>query len=126
MIDEALSRNDPAQLSTRLIADRLIITNNVTLHGVAFTAHHLILCLVSSDPSLGYIDALRKECSTTLQAAGGRWNLEAVRKLKLLDSTIRESMRMVPFASVAMARTVCNLNITPLFLVLLTRVRISR
>ncbi|KAI0532857.1 cytochrome P450 [Xylaria digitata] len=108
VIDEAHARNDPTQLSTRLISDRLLIANNVTLNGVTFTAHHLILCLISSNPSLGYIEALRDECRHSLQAAGGTWDLAAIRSLKLLDSAIRESMRFAPFSSIAMARTVVS------------------
>ncbi|GAW13575.1 hypothetical protein ANO14919_029620 [Xylariales sp. No.14919] len=108
IIDEALSRDDSTQLSTRLIADRLLITNNVTLQGVTFTIQHLLLCLTSSDPSLGYIETLREECQKALDRASGTWSLEAVRSLKLVDSAIRESMRMVPFGSIAMTRTVVD------------------
>ncbi|KAI1275889.1 cytochrome P450 [Xylaria sp. FL0933] len=108
IIDEAISRNDSAQLLTNLIADRILITNNVTLHGVTFTVQHLLLSLISSNPSLGYIETLREECQNALDNTGGSWNLEAVRSLKLLDSAIRESMRIAPFASIAMARTVVD------------------
>ncbi|KAI1372195.1 cytochrome P450 [Hypoxylon crocopeplum] len=108
IIDEAISRDDITQLSVKLITDRLLITNNGTLHGVAFTVHHALLSLVSSEPSLGYIEALREECRNVLSDASRKWSLEAVRKLRLVDSTIRESMRIVPFGSVAMARTVID------------------
>ncbi|KAJ8128620.1 hypothetical protein O1611_g5015 [Lasiodiplodia mahajangana] len=108
IIDEAISRDDSTQLATSLIADRILITNNVTLQGVTFTVQHLLLCLMSSDPSLGYIETLREECRKALDHAGGTWNLEAVRSLKLVDSAIRESMRITPFASIAMSRTVVD------------------
>ncbi|KAI0179430.1 cytochrome P450 [Hypoxylon sp. FL1284] len=110
IIDEAISRNDDTQLSPSLISDRLLITNNVSLHSTTLTVHNLMLSLVTSDPSLGYIEALGEECDKALSDAGGIWNLEAVRKLRLLDSAIRESMRVMPFASVAMARTVVDPN----------------
>ncbi|XXH05961.1 Rho GTPase [Hypoxylon texense] len=109
IIDEVISRDDDTQRSASLISDRLlIITNNVSLHSTTLTLHNLISCLVTSDPSLGYIEALREECDEVLRDADGTWNLEAVRKLRLLDSAIRESMRIVPFASIAMARTVAD------------------
>ncbi|KAI0809672.1 cytochrome P450 [Xylaria sp. FL0064] len=108
IIDEDLSRNDSTQLSIDLIADRILITNNVTLHGLTFTVQHLLLSLISSDPSLGYIETLREECQNALDYTGGSWNLEAVRSLKLLDSAIRESMRIAPFASIAIARMVVD------------------
>jgi hypothetical protein len=104
--DEVVSRDDPTELSASLITDRLLIANNVSLHGMAFTAHHLILNLVASDPSLGYIETLRNECRDAYVEAGGKWTLDAVRKLKLVDSALRESMRFAPFSSIALARTV--------------------
>ncbi|GAW27296.1 putative ent-kaurene oxidase [Rosellinia necatrix] len=108
IIDHAISTKDPTQLSPDLISERLLITNNVTLHGLTFTLQNLILNLVSTDPSHGYIETLRDECRGTLSGAAGKWNLEAVWKLKLLDSAIRESMRITPFSSMAMARTVID------------------
>lgn len=89
----------------------------MTLNGVAFTVRLLILRLVSSEPSPGYIEALRQECKSTLTNAGGKWNLEVVRKLKLVDSAIRESMRVAPFSSVGMARTVSPLLQSDLILI---------
>ncbi|KAI0884969.1 cytochrome P450 [Annulohypoxylon maeteangense] len=108
IIDEAISRDDDTQLSVQLISDRLLITNNVSLHGTTSTLHNLISSLVTSDPSLGYIEALRQECDKALSDAGGTWNSEAIRKLKLVDSAIRDSMRVAPFASIAMARAVVD------------------
>ncbi|KAI1417400.1 cytochrome P450 [Hypoxylon sp. FL1857] len=108
IIDEAISRDDDSQLSPSLISDRLLVTNNVSLHSTTLSLHNLILSLITSDPSLGYIEALREECDKALSEAGGTWNLDAIRKLRLVDSAIRESMRVIPFASVAMARTVVD------------------
>ncbi|KAI1655455.1 cytochrome P450 [Daldinia decipiens] len=108
IIDEAISRDDDTQLSTSLISDRLLITNNLSLHSTTLTLHNFIMSLITSDPSLGYIEALREECDKALSDVGGTWNLEAIRKLRLVDSAIRESMRLIPFASVAMARTVVD------------------
>ncbi|KAI1078152.1 cytochrome P450 [Whalleya microplaca] len=106
IIDETTSRGEP--LAVGVIAERLLIANNVSIHSTTLTVHNLIMSLVTSDPSSGYIEALREECRDVLSSAGGIWTLDAVRKLKLVDSAIRESMRVFPFASVAMARTVVD------------------
>jgi hypothetical protein len=71
-------------------------------------AQNLILDLFSTDPSLGYVETLRKECATVLAEAGGKWTRAAVVKLTLVDSCIRESMRLNPFAIVGLPRTVSN------------------
>lgn len=66
----------------------------------------MILDLFSSDPALGYVDALRDEAASVLAKFGGCWTRDAVRELKLIDSMIRESMRLNPFAIVGLPRTV--------------------
>ncbi|RYP71146.1 hypothetical protein DL770_008162 [Monosporascus sp. CRB-9-2] len=105
IIDETISRGDPSQLAVEVISERLLIADNASIHSVALTLHNLILNLVNSEPSLGYIQALREECRNVFINAGCKWTLDAVRNLKLVDSAIRESMRVSPFGSVAMART---------------------
>jgi cytochrome P450 len=106
IINEAISRGDDKQLSTNLISDRLLITNTVSLPNTTLTLHNLITSLITSDPSLKYIEAWQDECDKALSNAGEIWNLEVIRNLRLVDSAIRESMRVAPFASIAMARTV--------------------
>lgn len=106
IIDETFSRNDKSLLTIQLIADRLTIANDLTLFGTTYTVHHLLLSLISSDPSLNFIEALRDECKQALENTGGIWTSGTVRELKLLDSAIRESMRITSFSTVALARTV--------------------
>lgn len=67
---------------------------------------NLLLDIYGSDPSLGFVEALRQECSSVLQDNGGVWTRAAVEKLKLVDSAIRESMRLHPFGSIGLPRTV--------------------
>lgn len=69
-------------------------------------AQNFILDLFSTDADMGYIDTLRKECESVFNEAGQRWTRAGVMKLKLVDSAIRESMRLQPFAIVALPRTV--------------------
>lgn len=52
------------------------------------------------------VEALRKEASAVFAEAGGVWTRDAVQKLKLADATIRESMRLAPFGSIGLPRTV--------------------
>jgi hypothetical protein len=82
--------------------------NDISLHSTSFTVQNVILDLFSSDPALGYVDALRDEAASVLAKFGGSWTRDAVRELKLIDSMIRESMRLNPFAIVGLPRTVRN------------------
>jgi hypothetical protein len=78
----------------------------VSLHSTSYTVQNLILDLASTDPDLKVIEALREECAAVLEESGGNWTFDAVKKLRLLDSTIRESIRLTPFANVGLPRTV--------------------
>lgn len=108
LIDEAYATGDPNQLDPERLVHRLVFLNDVSMHSTGYTAQHVILDLASQDPSLGYIEALREEAGNVLKEAGGTWTRQAVTKLNLVDSTIRESMRLSPFFSVGLPRTVCQ------------------
>lgn len=71
---------------------------------------NVILDLFSSDPLLGYVEALREEAATVLAKADGVWTRDAVRDLKLtgINSMIWELMRLNPFAIVGLPRTVSH------------------
>lgn len=65
------------------------------MYSTAITAQNVILDLASSNPVFGYIEILRQECEAVLKEAGGSWTRQAVMKLKLVDSTIRESVLLM-------------------------------
>lgn len=109
LIDEcyaAAAKGDVGQLEPKRVAHRLLLVNDISLHSTSFTVQNVILDLFSSDPSLGYVEILREEAKTVLASAGGIWTRDAVHKLKLIDSMIRESMRLNPFAICGLPRTV--------------------
>ena len=82
------------------------------MHSTSFTAHNVILDLAGSDPGMGHIAHMRAEARRALEEAGGSWTLGAVKQLKHIDSVIRESMRLTPFASVGLPRTVITYFLT--------------
>lgn len=78
----------------------------------ACAAQDFTLDLFSTDPSLGYVDTLRRECKNALSESDRKWTLEAVKKLRLVDSTILESMRMNYFGTLTLPREVgCVLHL---------------
>lgn len=88
------------------IARRLLYVNDISLHSTSFSMQNLIPDIYTCDGREALVEALRAECSLVLKQAGGAWTRDAVQKLKLVDATIRESMRLTPFASIALPRTV--------------------
>ncbi|KAI0809679.1 ent-kaurene oxidase [Xylaria sp. FL0064] len=109
IIEECYSSLNPtAQLDPIRVCHRLVLINDVSLHTSSFTLQNLILDLMSTDPSLGYVEILRKECATVLTQSNGVWTRDAVNHLKLVDSAIRESMRISTVGTIMLPRKVIN------------------
>ncbi|KXX73334.1 Ent-kaurene oxidase [Madurella mycetomatis] len=108
IIEESYATKDPAQLDPVRVVRRLLYVNDISLHSTSFTMQNIIPDIYNFDQRDALVEALREECSTVLKEAGGVWSRDAVQKLKLVDATIRESMRLTPFASIALPRTVVD------------------
>ncbi|RYP83580.1 hypothetical protein DL769_001334 [Monosporascus sp. CRB-8-3] len=105
IIDECYANGNADQLVPERICHRLLLVNDISMHSTSFTTHNAILDLACLDPSLGCIESMRQEAKQALEMAGGSWSFQAVKELRLIDSAIRESMRLTPFASVGLPRT---------------------
>ncbi|KAK2745533.1 hypothetical protein FQN57_003658 [Myotisia sp. PD_48] len=110
IIDECYATGNPIQLDPNRVSQRLLLVNDISLHSTSYTVQNVILDLFSTDPELGFVDAMREECAQVLEEAGGSWTFDAVKKLKLVDSAIRESMRLSPFGTIALPRRVIAPN----------------
>lgn len=74
---------------------------------VGLTLSHLLFDLYSAPPSEGFVDTLRGECDQVIKETPEKhWSKDAVSRLVLLDSTIRESMRHSDFGWTAFPRRV--------------------
>lgn len=108
LIEESYASPLTGELDPERVWHRLLIMNNVSLLTTSYTVQNVLLDLISSDPSLGYVDALRNEAAAALESTGGIWTAESVDKLRLMDSAIRESMRVSPMGPLMLARTVMH------------------
>jgi hypothetical protein len=108
IIDEAYATKDPAQLNATRVAHRLVLTNDVSLHSTSYTIHNVVLDVFSNDFGGDLIQAMREESTQAIHSTGNNksWTREAVLKLRLVDSVIRESMRLWPFGTIGIPRRV--------------------
>lgn len=107
-----LRDKDIRQLDPVRIARRLLYVNDISLHSTSYTIQNVILDVYGCEESKSLVASLRKECELALREAGGSWTWDAVQKLKLVDATIREFMRLTPFASIGLPRTASLAYIT--------------
>ncbi|CAG8958654.1 hypothetical protein HYFRA_00011495 [Hymenoscyphus fraxineus] len=108
LIEESYASPLPDELLPKRVWHRLLLMNNVSLLTTSYTVQNVLLDLYSSDPSLGYVDVLRDEAAQALASTNGIWTSESVAHLRLLDSTIRESMRVSAMGPLMLARTVMH------------------
>ncbi|KAJ8133117.1 hypothetical protein O1611_g505 [Lasiodiplodia mahajangana] len=108
IIEECYSSSNPEQLDPNRVWQRLLIMNDVSLLTTSFTVQNFILDLFTTDPSAGYVEILRKECAEALALSSGQWDAKSVGRLRLVDSALRESMRVSPVGPFMLPRTVMD------------------
>ncbi|KAK4200834.1 cytochrome P450 [Triangularia verruculosa] len=98
LIRQAKAEGATDELNPVMLSKRLLPVEFAAIHTTVLTAANILLDLASSDPSLGYIDAIRKETSEALKGGNGQWTKDSLASLHLTDSAIKESMRVSYFA----------------------------
>ncbi|KAL9111931.1 MAG: hypothetical protein Q9227_003781 [Pyrenula ochraceoflavens] len=106
-MEQTPTNKDPKQITPRLIAHRLVLFTFSAIDASSIALFHALVDLYSAPPSEGFVDALREECNTVFRETGA-WTKDAVSRLVLLDSTIRESMRLSDFGWTAFDRKVVS------------------
>ncbi|KAL9619895.1 MAG: hypothetical protein Q9160_005542 [Pyrenula sp. 1 TL-2023] len=108
-IEQSSSTGKPEQMEPGLIAHRLIIFHFSNIDPTSIALTQILHDLYSSPPSKGFVDIIRDECETVLkETPEGHWTKEALSRLVLLDSTLRESMRHSGFGWTALLRRVVS------------------
>lgn len=85
------------ELTPDMISRRLMPLNFAAIHTTVLTITNCLFDLISSDPSLGYLDGIREEVTRILDEEGGQWTKAGLAKCHRSDSAIRESMRVSNF-----------------------------
>ncbi|KAJ1328222.1 ent-kaurene oxidase [Microdochium nivale] len=98
LIKAAKAENNMAELEPENIAKRILPIEFAAIHTTTITCMYLIIDLMTTDPSLGAVDALRREAAQVFAEEGGQWTKEGLFRLHQLDSAIRESQRFSTFA----------------------------
>jgi cytochrome P450 len=94
---QGLENSDEAEKDPEMIALRLLSVNLAGVHTLTMTELNLLLDLLSSPIDRNYIESLREEAKIILDDEHG-WTKRSVDRLVLLDSAVRESLRLSAFA----------------------------
>ncbi|KAL9615710.1 MAG: hypothetical protein Q9160_009319 [Pyrenula sp. 1 TL-2023] len=106
-------------LDPHVMAQLIIQLNFAGIHTTTLTATNTVFDLLKYPQATELIDKLRKEIeSVTSDMSGQNWDWDRLAQLKLLDSIIRESMRINPGDEASLQRMVVQDIETPHGLVL--------
>ncbi|KAH7028160.1 cytochrome P450 [Microdochium trichocladiopsis] len=97
-IKMAKAENNKAELEPENIAKRILPIEFAAIHTTTITCMYMIIDLMSTDPSLGVVEDLRREAAQVFAEEGGQWTKEGLFRLHHMDSAIRESQRFSTFA----------------------------
>ncbi|KAL2176197.1 cytochrome P450 [Thermothelomyces heterothallicus CBS 202.75] len=98
LIRQAKAEGLTSELNPEMLSKRILPVEFAAIHTTVTTGFNLILDLLSSDPSLGYIDTIREETSRVFAEENGAWTKQGLARLHRTDSAIKESMRFSHFA----------------------------
>ncbi|KAM0721793.1 hypothetical protein Q7P37_002718 [Cladosporium fusiforme] len=94
VIEESIERGRPVDLEPEIICRRILALNMVAIHTTSIAVTNTFLDLFHSPDAADFVRELRKECDTVLKSHNGQWTKDALNELVLVDSAIKESMRL--------------------------------
>ncbi|KAL2020412.1 hypothetical protein VTK56DRAFT_8455 [Thermocarpiscus australiensis] len=116
LIRQAKAEGLTRELDAAMLSKRILPIEFAAIHTTVMTGHNLLLDLLSSDPSLNYLDTIREETARVLRqeggsggdsgGSGGTWTKAGLARLHRTDSAIKESMRRSHFATALTHRKV--------------------
>ncbi|KAI1778088.1 cytochrome P450 [Hypoxylon cercidicola] len=103
MIEESV-KGHSGEASARTIAHRLLILQMVSTYTTTYALVNIIINIYGSDSRADILAGLRSECDRVAEAHHGLTTKEAINQLYRVDSAVRESLRVSPFAVIAPLR----------------------
>jgi hypothetical protein len=92
------------------IGHRILLLNFASIHSTSLVIANTLQDLFSGDPASGTGEDIREECIKIFTEYRGVWTKDALTKLHLLDSAIRESMRLSSLSILGLPRRVLTFH----------------
>lgn len=113
-LQEAISSQNGKAMDPEVLATIVIQLHFAGLHSTAMATTSTLYQILSHEHATTLLDDLRNEMA---QASGdvkmGRWTWACLDNMTLLDSVVRESLRITPVNAVAINRSIVKDVITP-------------
>lgn len=94
LIRQAQTNGFANRLTADLLSKSILSVEFAAIHTTVLTGFNLFLDLLSSDPSLNYLDTIREETTRVFTEENNTWTKQSLARLPRTDSAIKESMRI--------------------------------
>lgn len=121
-ICDAMRRHDPAEKTPDMLSRRLMVLNFAAIHTSTMNTANMMIDVASGSAGERCLTAILGECQGLSQKYGTQWSSARLAEMAVLDSALRECMRISGFGSKAFARKVMD----PAGLILPTGTQIPR
>ena len=94
------------EMTADMLSRRLMTINFASIHTTTIAVTNCLFDLIASEPSLQYLEGIRKEAATLLAEGHGKWTKASLARYHRADSALRESMRVSNFMTRNIGRKV--------------------
>lgn len=94
LIEDAIKRNWSASLTTKWLSHRVFMLNFPGVHTTSMSGCSFLMDILSCPPEHEIIETLRNEVQTIKHSTDGTWTVADLERATLLDSSIKESLRL--------------------------------
>ena len=94
LITSSYASPDAKDREARIIAKRFLAINFAAVHTTTMNSTALVFDLASTDPKDNTIGQIRDQIATVYKECKGKWDKASLAKLSLLDSAVRETLRL--------------------------------
>ncbi|EPE27439.1 Cytochrome P450 [Glarea lozoyensis ATCC 20868] len=105
-LNHADDERDPEERGSDMITKRLAAISFAAIQSSVITSCNLLLDLAAFDKTEALLENIRRDIAAELGVGHRTWNKTSLSRIVLLDSTIRESMRLGGFVSRGVLKTV--------------------
>ena len=107
-VQHAMTRDDEEEKTPDILSRRLMLINFAAIHTTTMTTTSLILDILSDAPEKHCFEDIVTECKASKQKYGETWSKARLADMKVLDSSLRESMRISGIVGKAHRRQVID------------------
>lgn len=109
-VSDVFTRDDAVEKTPDMLSKRLMTLNFAAIHTSTMTTANMIIDIASGSAYENCLTEMLVECQALSEEYGSQWSSARIAEMVIIDSALRESMRVSGFGSKAFVRKVMASN----------------